>query len=139
MARMAAAPKAGRAGQRPAAARGFFILAEIAHTCWASSLICEELACCHALYTQAAASCQGSPSAAAAFCPLPPKSLLQNQEFFAEEANDERYETESEPEDRFDADFNESVSWGRQPGYAGVHVLRAAWCIMCAGQKPGML
>jgi hypothetical protein len=36
--------------------------------------------------------------------------LLQNQEFFAEEANDERYETESEPEDRVDADFDESVS-----------------------------
>jgi hypothetical protein len=35
---------------------------------------------------------------------------LQNQEFFKDEANDERYETESEPEDRFDADFNESVS-----------------------------
>ena len=35
--------------------------------------------------------------------------LPQNQEFFAEEAQDERYETESEPEDRFDADFLESV------------------------------
>lgn len=31
-----------------------------------------------------------------------------NQEFFAEEAKDESYETESEPEDRFDADFMES-------------------------------
>lgn len=31
-----------------------------------------------------------------------------NQEFFAEEAADERYETESEPEDRFDQDFNDS-------------------------------
>jgi len=31
-----------------------------------------------------------------------------NQEFFAEEAKDEAYETESEPEDRFDADFLES-------------------------------
>jgi vacuolar protein sorting-associated protein 72 len=31
-----------------------------------------------------------------------------NQEFFAEEAADERYETESEPEDRFDADFMDS-------------------------------
>ncbi|PSC70422.1 SWR1 complex subunit 2-like [Micractinium conductrix] len=35
-----------------------------------------------------------------------------NQEFFAEEANDDRYETESEPEDRFDADFNESEQEG---------------------------
>jgi hypothetical protein len=33
----------------------------------------------------------------------------QNQEFFKEEENDERYETESEPEDRYDADFDESV------------------------------
>jgi len=33
-----------------------------------------------------------------------------NQEFFAEEERDEEYETESEPEDRFDADFMESVS-----------------------------
>ena len=31
-----------------------------------------------------------------------------NQEFFAEEAADERYETESEPEDRFDQDFNDT-------------------------------
>ena len=31
-----------------------------------------------------------------------------NQEFFAEEMADERYETESEPEDRFDQDFNDS-------------------------------
>jgi hypothetical protein len=31
-----------------------------------------------------------------------------NQEFFAEEEADVRYETESEPEDRFDADFGES-------------------------------
>jgi vacuolar protein sorting-associated protein 72 len=31
-----------------------------------------------------------------------------NQEFFAEEAADERYETESEPEDRFSSDFNDS-------------------------------
>ena len=33
-----------------------------------------------------------------------------NQEFFAEEEKDEQYETESEPEDRFDADFMDSVS-----------------------------
>jgi len=33
-----------------------------------------------------------------------------NQEFFAEEAADERYETESEPEDRFESDFNDSES-----------------------------
>lgn len=33
-----------------------------------------------------------------------------NQEFFAEEERDIEYETESEPEDRFDADFMESVS-----------------------------
>ena len=32
-----------------------------------------------------------------------------NQEFFAEEERDEIYETESEPEDRFDQDFLESV------------------------------
>lgn len=31
-----------------------------------------------------------------------------NQEFFAEDDHDEEYETESEPEDRFDADFMES-------------------------------
>ena len=36
-----------------------------------------------------------------------------NQEFFAEEERDEEYETESEPEDRFDADFMESVRGGR--------------------------
>lgn len=33
-----------------------------------------------------------------------------NQEFFAEEERDQQYETESEPEDRFDADFMDSVS-----------------------------
>ena len=33
-----------------------------------------------------------------------------NQEFFAEEERDIEYETESEPEDNFDADFMESVS-----------------------------
>jgi hypothetical protein len=43
------------------------------------------------------------------FTNIAPASSLQNQEFFAEEANDDRYETESEPEDRFDADFSESV------------------------------
>ena len=45
------------------------------------------------------------PTPACLAVPLTP----QNQEFFAEEEQDERYETESEPEDRFDADFNESV------------------------------
>ncbi|KAL4448293.1 hypothetical protein ABPG75_005512 [Micractinium tetrahymenae] len=35
-----------------------------------------------------------------------------NQEFFADEENDKRYETESEPEDRFDADFNEMEDEG---------------------------
>ena len=48
------------------------------------------------------------PSALPAL-PARPPACLQNQEFFAEEANDERYETESEPEDRVDADFDESV------------------------------
>ena len=41
------------------------------------------------------------------FSPCIPSS--RNQEFFAEEAADEVYETESEPEDRPDADFDESV------------------------------
>lgn len=33
-----------------------------------------------------------------------------NQDFFQEEERDDEYATESEPEDRFDADFMQSVS-----------------------------
>lgn len=40
--------------------------------------------------------------------------LYRNQDFFAEEENDSHYETESEPEDRFDRDFMDEVGFGRQ-------------------------
>lgn len=39
-----------------------------------------------------------------------------NQEFFAEEERDDRYETESEPEDRFDEDFMDSEEEEEEEG-----------------------
>jgi hypothetical protein len=42
----------------------------------------------------------------------------RNQEFFMEEEADERYDTESEPEDAFDADFLESEEEEEEEGAA---------------------
>lgn len=46
-----------------------------------------------------------------------------NQEFFAEEERDDRYETESEPEDRFDEDFMDSEEEEEEEGVEEDRVL----------------
>lgn len=68
-----------------------------------------------------------------------PPPYHRGQEFFAEEAADEAYETESEPEDRLDQDFDEPVSeWGRWKLHGrGEWVMRTIYDTVLGEQEGG--